>query len=238
MKALALLGPLLLVAACGAGSDADQITVFAASSLTKPFTQLAQMYEQEHPGTEVVLNFAGSADLVAQLDQGAPASVLATADEATMHRAQASTELSDTAFATNAMTIVVPKGNPGGVTSLSDLARPELNVVVCAPQVPCGVATSRIETSAGISIAADSEESAVADVLGKVSSGQADAGIVYVSDSATAADKVSAVAIPDSVNTTNVYLIAALSGQGQQFADFVLSDQGQQVLADDGFGPP
>jgi molybdate transport system substrate-binding protein len=238
MRSVALLGPLLLVTACASGSDADQITVFAASSLTKPFTQLAQDYEREHPGTEVVVNFAGSADLVAQLDQGASASVLATADEVTMLKAQSTQELSPLPFATNAMTMVVPAGNPAGVKSLDDLTNPKLNVVICAPQVPCGAATRRVEDAAGISIAADSEESAVADVLGKVTSGQADAGIVYVSDVTVAGETVSAVPIPEDVNTANVYLIAALSDQGQQFADFVLSDQGQQALDDAGFGPP
>lgn len=238
MRSVALLGSLLLITACGSGSDTDRITVFAASSLTKPFTQLAQDYEREHPNTEVVVNFAGSADLVAQLDQGASASVLATADEESMLKAQSARGLSPLPFATNVMTIVVPTGNPGGVKSLDDLANPELNVVICAPQVPCGAATRRIEDAAGISIAADSEESAVADVLGKVTSGQADAGIVYVSDVTFAAETVSAVPIPEDVNTTNVYLIAALSDQGRQFADFVLSDEGQQALDGAGFGPP
>lgn len=238
MRGLVLLGPLVVVTACAGGSEVNQITVFAASSLTRPFTKLAQDYERDHPETDVVLNFAGSADLVAQLDQGAPASVLATADESTMQEAQSVHELSPIRFATNSMTIAVPVGNPGGVESLADLARPELDVVICAPQVPCGAATVRVEQAAGISISPDSEESAVADVLGKVSSGQADAGVVYVSDLTSAAETVSAVAIPQEVNTTNVYLIAALSEPGRQFAAFVLGDEGQQVLADDGFGAP
>lgn len=139
-------------------------------------------------------------------------------------------------FATNTMTIVVPEGNPGEVRGIADLSNPDLTVVICAPQVPCGAATVAVEQAAGVDIAADSEESAVADVLGKVSSGQADAGIVYESDLGSAA--VTGVVIPDAVNATNTYLIAARDARGREFLDTVASEQGQQVLADDGFGPP
>ena len=221
-----------LLAGCG-GPDANTVTVFAASSLTAPFTQIADIYEQQHPGTTVAVTFAGSADLVAQLEQGAPASVLATADEATMAKAGWA---SPQPFATNTMTIVVPEGNPGEVRGIADLSDPDLTVVICAPQVPCGAATAAVEQAAGVDIAADSEESAVADVLGKVSSGQADAGIVYESDLGSAA--VTGVVIPDAVNATNTYLIAARDARGREFLDTVASEQGQQVLADDGFGPP
>ena len=221
-----------LLAGCG-GPDANTVTVFAASSLTSPFTQIADIYEQQHPGTTVAVTFGGSADLVAQLEQGAPASALATADEATMAKADWT---SPQPFATNAMTIVIPEGNPGAVRGIADLSNPDLTVVICAPQVPCGAATAAIEQSAGIDIAADSEESAVADVLGKVSSGQADAGIVYQSDLGSAG--VTGIAIPDSVNAINTYMIAARDTRGREFLDTVLSEQGQQVLADNGFGPP
>ena len=136
------------------------------------------------------------------------------------------------------MTIVVPAGNPGGVHGLSDLADPDLFVVICAPQVPCGAATATIEQASGVRISADSEESAVSDVLGKVRSGQADAGIVYASDLVTAGEGVEQVIIPAAVNATNAYLIAAVTPAGRQFVDLVLSDAGQTVLRDDGFGPP
>lgn len=223
----------LLVPGC-ASTAQDTVTVFAASSLRAPFTTLGQMYEQAHPGTQVVISYAGSADLVAQLDQGAPADVLATADATTMSR----TGLPDThVFASNTMSIAVPPGNPAGVTDLRDLADPGLNVVICAPQVPCGAATATIERAAGVQIAADSEESAVADVLGKVSSGQADAGIVYTSDLVTAGE-LEEIAIPAELNATNTYLIAAVDAAGEGFTDLVLSAAGQRVLADDGFGPP
>lgn len=223
---------ILLLAGCG-GPDSDTITVFAASSLTAPFTAIADIYEQQHPGRTVAVTFAGSADLVAQLEQGAPASALATADEATMAKAGWA---SPQPFATNTMTIVVPQGNPGGIRELADLSDPDLTVVICAPQVPCGAATAAIERAAGVDVAADSEESAVADVLGKVSSGQADAGIVYRSD--LGSPGVIGIAVSEAVNATNTYLIAARDGDGRAFMDTVLSEQGQQVLADYGFGPP
>ncbi len=229
---LALVCAALVLAGCGTSDNT--VTVFAASSLKAPFTELGRLYEQQHPGTTVAFSFAGSADLVAQLDQGAPADVLATADEVTM----IASGLPDSdVFASNTMTIAVPRGNPGGVTGLRDLTRDDLNVVICAPQVPCGAATAAIEKAADVVIAADSEESAVADVLGKVSSGQADAGIVYVSDLTTAA-AVEGVAIPEAVNATNLYLIASVEESGRPFAELVLSEQGRAVLIDDGFGPP
>jgi molybdate transport system substrate-binding protein len=236
VKVAAGLAALALAGCSTPGTEG--VTVFAASSLKAPFGELAHIYQREHPEDRVILNFAGSADLVAQLDQGAPAAVLATADEATMDKAAAGRVLAPTAFATNSMTIVVPKGNPGGVRGLSDLANEDLNVVVCAPQVPCGASTTAIERAAGVQITPDSQESAVADVLGKVTSGQADAGVVYVSDAFNTPGHVEEIQIPDNVNMTNLYLIAPVTGGGQAFVDLVLSDAGQQVLADNGFGPP
>lgn len=232
-----LVVPALLLSGCAAGPSQD-LMVFAASSLTVPFTELAAQFERQNPGTHVTVSFAGSADLVAQMEQGAEASVLATADEATMARIQQSLALRPMPFATNTMTLVMPTGNPGDVTSLLDLQKPELNVVVCAPQVPCGAATQRVAKAADISIAADSEESAVTDVLGKVTSGEADVGVVYVSDVVAAGDGVESLPIADAVNTTNTYLIAAVSDSGQAFTDFVVSGEGRQILADTGFGPP
>ena len=96
-------------------------------------------------------------------------------------------------FATNTLTIVTPPGNPEGITSFADLAKPGTQVVVCAPQVPCGSATEKVEKATGVTLAPVSEESAVTDVLGKITSGQADAGLVYVTDAKAAGDKVTAV---------------------------------------------
>ena len=246
----------LLVAGCGSGSDpaattsasasagGQEITVLAAASLKTTFTELAETFEQAHQGASVRLSFAGSSDLVAQLQQGAPGDVLATADTPTMQDAVDDHLLagSPAIFATNTMTIAVPPGNPAHIDSFADLAEPGVKVVVCAPQVPCGAATERVEATTGVTLKPVSEEGSVTDVLGKVTAGEADAGIVYVTDVKGRSD-VDSVAIPAADNTTNEYPIGALAGArqptlGQEFVDLVLGEQGQRVLADAGFGPP
>ncbi len=235
----ALIATLILTLATTACSapDEPEVTVFAASSLKVPFERLEAVFEQNNPGSSITFNFAGSADLVAQIQQGARADVLATADEATM---DASGLTGAQIFATNTMQIVVPAGNPGRVTGLADLASPDLLVVVCAPQVPCGAATSRIEARSGIDISADSEENSVTDVLGKVRAGEADAGIVYASDVRTAGPAVDAIPIATGDNTVNRYPIVQVSEdpQAREFVDLVLSPQGRDVLRETGFGPP
>lgn len=225
----------LLMTGCAADTNAagSTVTVFAASSLKAPFSEMQTMYLQQNPGADLTINFAGSADLVAQLQDGAPADVLATADQATM---TASGLAGAQVFATNTLTVIVPPDNPGGVSDVTDLSDPALTVVICAPQVPCGAATAQMASNADVDIAADSEESAVADVLGKVASGQADAGVVYVTD-LTSTPGVRGIPIPQAVNVTTTYLIASADPAGQGFIDLVLSDTGQAVLRDDGFGP-
>jgi molybdate transport system substrate-binding protein len=224
----------------GGGNDGTEITVLAASSLTVPFAQIAEQFQRDNPGTTVRFNFAGSSDLVAQLQQGARGDVLATADETTMAKATAEglTE-SPTVFASNTMTIVVPADNPAQVTGLTDLTDPDLNIVVCAQQVPCGAATTRIEGASGLEIQADSEETSVADVLNKVATGEADAGIVYVSDVAAQDGSVKAIDIPDDVNSTNEYPIAVLTSADQPaanaFVQAVTGPGGQRILSDAGF---
>lgn len=219
--------------------------MLAAASLTSTFTSLGEQFEAAHSGTTVRFSFAGSSDLVAQLQQGAPGDVLATADMKTMDRAAADGLLADSAqpFAKNSMMIAVPPGNPAGVTAFADLAKPGLKVVVCAPQVPCGAATEKVETLTGVTLSPVSEEGSVTDVLGKVSSGQADAGVVYITDVAASGPAVEGIAIPDDVNATNTYPIAVLAGSdnrdlARQFQDMVLSEAGQGVLSHAGFAAP
>lgn len=236
----------LAAAACAvtgcSSSTNSEITVFAAASLKVPFIELAQQYEQDHPGTTVTFNFAGSSDLVAQLQQGASSDILATADEATMDNAAAD-GLTDspTLFASNSMMIAVPLDNPGNVKSLASLADPGLRVVLCAPQVPCGAATQRVIRGSGVTIGPDSEESAATDVLNKVSTGEADAGIVYISDAATAGESVRGIDIPTEHNATNLYPIATVAGTdsglaASEFVDLVTGPRGQRILEDAGFG--
>jgi molybdate transport system substrate-binding protein len=260
--AVAALGVAALVAGCSSSSTepaapsspstaseaaavTGDVTVFAAASLKKTFTELGTRFETDHPGTKVTFNFAGSSDLVAQLDQGAPADVFASADTNNMTKATDAGVVagSPVNFATNTLTIVTPPGNPKGIASFADLAKPGTQVVVCAPQVPCGSATEKVEKAAGVELAPVSEESAVTDVLGKITSGQADAGLVYVTDAAGAGDKVTAVAFPESADAVNTYPITVLKEAAnpqaaQAFVDLVTGSAGQEVLTAAGFAAP
>jgi molybdate transport system substrate-binding protein len=230
-----------------AGADdagTTTLTVFAAASLTEAFEQVAADFEATHDGVDVQLSFAGSSDLVAQIQQGAPADVIATADTATMDRLVADDLVDDPRdVATNSLTIAVPAGNPAGVRGLADLADPARTVVLCAPEVPCGAAAARVADAAGVVLAPDSEEQSVTDVLGKVTAGEADAGLVYVTDVVRGGDAVEAVDVPEAASAVNTYPIATVSGAAQadlaaQLVDAVLSPEGQAVLADLGFAPP
>ena len=242
-----------LLAGCGATSTAPSagasgppsgtVTVYAAASLQKTFTQLGQDAEAAHPGLKVVFVFAGSSTLVTQLASGASGDVLATADQKTMTAAQDKSLLAGAArvFATNHLVIATEPGNPQHITSLKDLTRSGLKVVVCAAQVPCGAATQKVTAAAGVTLAPASEEDSVTSVLGKVTSGEADAGLVYTTDASAAGDKVTVVTFPESKAVTNTYPIAMLTGApnatgAQAFVDEVLSSHGQQVLKDAGFG--
>lgn len=221
------------------------ITVFAAASLKASFTQLGTQFEAAHPGVKVAFTFAGSSDLVTQITAGAPADVFASADTANMTKVTtAGDNTGDPVnFATNVLEIATPPGNPAGITSFADLARAGTKVVVCAPQVPCGAATKKVEDATGTAIAAVSEEQSVTDVLGKVISGEADAGVVYVTDVKGAGAKVTGVTFPESSNAVNTYPIVALKGAtapgtAAAFEAFVTSTDGQKILADAGFGAP
>lgn len=243
----ALLALALPLAACGGDSDdagsTDTVTVYAASSLTAAFGEIAQDFEADHDGVEVKLSFGGSSDLVTQIQNGAPADVFASADTATMDELVADdlTAADPQDFATNTLEIAVPPGNPAGISSFADLAKPGVQLVVCAPEVPCGAAAQQVADDAGVTLEPVSEEQSVTDVLGKVTSGEADAGLVYVTDVQAAGDDVEGITFPESAGVVNTYPIAPVKGAGdlaQQFVEFVLGDTGQQVLADAGFGKP
>lgn len=240
----AVVAAVALVGGCGT-SARPTLVVFGAASLRTSFTAIGALFSADNPGVAVEFTFAGSSDLLAQLTNGAPADVLATADTETMNRAtqaglQAGTSVP---FAANTLTIVVAPGNPKRVASFADLARPGLAVVVCAPQVPCGTATRAVEAATGVTLAPVSEESQVSDVLTKVTTGQADAGVVYVTDARTAADKVTAVPFPESAAAVNVYAIAALKESrhpdlARRFVQLVTGAAGREVLAETGFIRP
>ena len=240
----------LAAASCGSNRPADgsagspePLTVFAAASLKGPFTQLGATFEADHPGTAVALSFAGSADLVTQLQGGAPADVFASADTATMDKATRDQLVAGdpVVFTSNRLEIVVPPGNPDRISSLAGLAAAGLKVVVCAPQVPCGAAARRVQTAAGVALTPVSEESSVADVLNKVRAGEADAGLVYVTDVKAAGDAVTGVAFPEAGRAVNQYPIAVLatsehSALAREFVALVTGAEGQRVLTAAGFG--
>lgn len=219
------------------------ITVFAAASLNAAFTDLAARFEEAHPGAEVALNFGGSSDLVTQITEGAPADVLASADARTMDRVRDLLAGSPTDFASNTLQLAVPPDNPAGITSLADAAAPRVKTVVCAGQVPCGAAAMALEEAAGVDLRPVSEESSVADVLGKVVAGEADAGLVYVTDVRAAGNAVHGIDVPEAAAAVNTYPIGALSGSAevataQAFVDFVTGPEGRAVLEEAGFGAP
>lgn len=227
----------------GTAIGVTTVTVFAAASMKATFTELGKSFEASHPGTRVVFNFAGSQTLAEQIVQGAPADVFASANEANMATVTGA-GLNATAaklYATNQLSIAVPPDNPAGIAAFKDLAKPGLKLVVCAPAVPCGAATVTLEKVTGITLAPVSEEQAVTDVLSKVETGEADAGLVYRTDVIAAAGKVKGVEFPESAKAINKNVIVALKAGpqatlGQQFVDLVLGGEGPKVLAKAGFG--
>lgn len=226
-------------------SSSGTLTVFAAASLKKAFTDIGAAFEKAHPGTRVTFSFAGSSDLVAQLQQGAPADVFASADEKNMNKATADslTAGRPVSFASNTLEIAVPAGNPAQVHSLADLARPGVKVVLCAPEVPCGSATAKVEKAAHVDLKPVSEEQSVTDVLGKVSTGEADAGLVYVTDVKAATGSVRGVPFSESSEAVNVYPIATLKSSRNAalagaFLRAVTGEPGQGILAAAGFAKP
>lgn len=221
------------------------VTVLAAASLTDVLSALEPAFEQANPGADVQFSFGGSSDLAQQVVNGAPADVFASANEKQMS-VVADAELVEgrpQIFATNTLTIVVPPGNPKGIATFADLARPDVTEVVCAPQVPCGAATEKIEQVADIELSPASEEPDVRSVLAKIIAGEADAGLVYVTDAISAQGQVERIDFPEASKVINKYPIAALRNAPQPryataFVTFVRGPEGRQALADAGFGTP
>jgi molybdate transport system substrate-binding protein len=259
-RVLAVAGLTLLLAGCGGGSqpagstpasapasasaESGTLTVLAAASLTETFTALEKQFEAAHPGVDVKLSYAGSSDLAQQIVNGAPADVFAAASDATMKTVTDAGMAAGppTVFATNVLQIGTAPGNPKGIASFADLAKPDLKVVVCAPQVPCGAAAEKIEKATGVTLSPVSEEADVKSTVGKVTSGDADAGLVYVTDVASARSSVQGVDFPEANQATTNYPIAVLTDApqaqlAQQFVDLVTGDEGQQALKTAGFGP-
>ena len=226
----------------GAQKATGKVTVLAAASLQGAFEEIEKTVEKDNPGLDVTFDFQGSQDLVASLAGGDSADVLATANNSTMKTA-ADQKLvgSQTEFATNVLTLIVPKGNPKRITGLNS-SLDGANLVICAPEVPCGEATKKLAQAQGITLKPVSEEQKVTDVRGKVESGEADAGIVYTTDAAAAKDKTDKIDIPDG-GVVNHYPIAQTAkpenpAGAQAFIEAVTGKTGQEILAKHGFGKP
>jgi molybdate transport system substrate-binding protein len=233
--------PWLGCAACGKPTAAERpILVFAAASLTAPFEALAAEFERRHPGSRTELHFAGTPQLVVQVREGAPADVFASADAANMQKLvdAGRTATPPAVFARNRLAIVTPKGNPKGIQALADLARADLRVLLCGPEVPAGRYARQALAKASVAVTSASDEPSVRSVVSKVALGEADAGIVYATDAAGTA-AVTAVAIPEPHDVVASYPIAVLSTGGSRtggeaFVAFVLSADGRGIL--EGFG--
>jgi molybdate transport system substrate-binding protein len=239
----------LVVAACGNdGGDATgdgDITVFAAASLTDALTEVAEAYEAANDGSAVEFSFDASSALVTQITEGAPADVFASADRVNMDKlTDAGLNGSEPViFATNRLAVIVPAGNPAGVSGVEDLANPDLTVVLCAEEVPCGNYANQVLDTARVEVTPASLEENVRGVVTKVTAGEADAGIVYVTDVNAAGDAAEGVEIPDDINVLAEYPIATVAesehqATGQAFIAFLTGTDGQTILADHGFGPP
>lgn len=254
-RALTLVAALALstaLAGCGSDGSSDSsaakdatLTVYAAASLTGTFTEIGKQFEKAHPGVKVAFSFAGSSDLVAQIQQGAPADVFASADTKNMDKlTTAHLEGEDPQnFASNTLEIATPPDNPAKIATFADLAGAGVDLVICAPEVPCGSAAQTVAQSAGVTLKPVSEEQSVKDVLAKVTAGDADAGLVYVTDVQAAGDSVKGITFPESSSAVNVYPITTIdksknAALAADFVKLVLSDQGQSVLAAAGFAKP
>ena len=220
------------------------VVVFAAASLTDAFTAIGDAFQSEHPDVSVTFNFAASSDLVTQIDEGAPADVFASADQRNMDKL-VEAELAATdpeTFASNSLAIIVEAGNPQGIASVDDLAEPDLIVVTCDPEVPIGRYTQEVFDAAGVDVTPDSLEENVRGIVTKVVEGEADAGLVYVTDVLAAGDDAEGIDIPADLNVVAAYPIAPVTDApnpdgGAAFTEFVLSDDGQAILAEFGIGP-
>ncbi|MGH3786269.1 MAG: molybdate ABC transporter substrate-binding protein [Pseudonocardiaceae bacterium] len=243
----------LALAGCGAGdtpgtgTGAQQrvsVTVLAAASLTDVFGKMEPQFEAANPTADLRFNFGASSDLATQIVNGAPADVFASANQRQMSVVAEAGKAAGTPepFTTNVLTIVTPSGNPKGIRSFADLAKTDVTELVCAPQVPCGAATEQIEKATDITLSPASEEPDVRSVLAKVEAGEADAGLVYVTDARSAAGKVEQINFPEAKDAVNVYPIVAVEGApqaqlAQAFVAFVLGPDGQRELTAAGFTP-
>lgn len=254
VTALIALGALTFTGCSSTATDAEAVAgteeitlhVMAAASLQKSFHEIAEEFTAENPHISIDFSFAGSSTLVQNLEAGAPADIFASADEANMASAE-DLDLIDGAtrelFAANKLVGIVPMNNSAEVTNLAEANADDVNLVTCAPQVPCGALSQTLAGAAGLKLSPVSEEQQVSDVLGKVRSGQADAGLVYATDAMLAADEVELFEIDGAEDELNFYPIAVTSHAGhpqaaEAFTEYIRSEPGQAILGANGFTRP
>jgi molybdate transport system substrate-binding protein len=261
LATVAAVASLALAAACGSGGGdtssgsgsspatprsgaSGTVTVFAAASLTESFTTLGRQFEAAHPGTTVKFNFGASSSLAENITQGAPADVFASASPKNMRQVVDADGASDSkTFARNLMQIAVPPDNPADVTEVTDLARSNVKVALCQPQVPCGAVAQQVFKNANITVTPVTQGADVKAVLTTVQLGEVDAGMVYRTDVRAAGTKVKGIEIPADQNASTSYPIAALTeapnpAGAAAFVDYVLSPDGEKVLEQAGFAAP
>ena len=229
----------------GVGDElSGTVTVLAAASLRDVFDDLADRFRSDYPDVEIVLGYGGSSGLAEQIISGAPADVFAAANPATMSTvSDAGLAVEPVVFATNTLQIAVPRGNPGNVAGIADLARPELAIALCDPTVPCGAAAVEVLDRAGVTASVDTLEEDVRAALTKAALGEVDAALVYRTDVIAAGGEVEAVEVPEASEVVNVYAISPLTEArnpeaARAFLDLVLSATGRTVLERAGFGAP
>jgi molybdate transport system substrate-binding protein len=241
----------LAVAGCSSSKTSSKsdsltgtITVYAASSLTESFTTLGDRFEKAHPGAHVTFNFAASGTLATQINQSAPADVFASAAPKNMATVVSAGNASGPVnFVKNRAEIAAALGNPAHVSSVADLAKSSVKVALCEPTVPCGVLAQQVLKNAGVTVKPKASEPDVKATLATVEQGEADAGVVYVTDVTSAGSKVVGVPIPDQLNATTEYPIAALTHAkkpdlAKAFVAYVRSGEGLKVLTAAGFLSP
>ena len=258
LGSLAVLGVTvaLLLAGCSAGQTpgdspsgstpglSGSITVLAAASLTDTFNTIGADFEKANPGTKITFSYGSSATLASHITNGAPADVFASASPATMDTVdKAGLAVGRVDFVSNTLEIAVPKGNPGHITGLKDFADPAKKIVVCDKTVPCGAAAVKVFAAAGITPQPDSYATDVKAALTQVSTGEADAALVYKTDVKAAGDQVEGINFPEAADAVNIYPICTVKGSANEalataFAAYVRSDAGMKVLTDAGFDKP
>jgi molybdate transport system substrate-binding protein len=259
----ALVAVAALLAGCGGSSDTTAssgstkssapkpsatvtgtINVFAAASLQEAFTKLGAQFEAAHSGTKVVFNFGPSSGLSEQIGQGAPADVFASASNKNMDTVvSGGGATTPTNFVANKMEIAVPPKNPAHIATVADLAKKGVKVALCQAEVPCGATAIQVFNNAKVKVTPVTQEVDVKSTLSKVTLGEVDAGVVYVTDVRAAGSDVKGITIPDDVNASTTYPIAALTGSenkgtAKAFVDYVLSADGASVLTAAGFAKP